>query len=355
MNAAHLVSFGFAEPPHIAQAELAALQSQALGLDGARRELFARIVAASGVESRGVAGDVRTILDRSTAERMRLFAEAAPPVAARAARVALERARVAPSRVTDLVVATCTGFTAPGLHSDLVEALPLSASVRPLQIGFMGCFGGVAALRAARNAALADPAAVVLVVAVELCSLHFRRSHAPDALVSFALFADGASAAVVAGQDAGLAPLAVLEEPRTSLLGGRPMMGWTIEDDGFAMTLGKAVPGEIERYCADAAQRFAPSVAVHPGGAAIIEAVERGAGRAGGADFDDAREVLRTTGNTSSGAVLRVAERVISRNLAQTACETALRRTSVDRRKVDLVAFGPGLVADHIGAVAVPA
>ncbi|MFM7051482.1 MAG: type III polyketide synthase, partial [Planctomycetota bacterium] len=272
---------------------------------------------------------------------------------------ALERAGVSLSRVTDLVVVTCTGFAAPGLHSDLVESLGLPSSIRPLQIGFMGCFGGIAALRAARNAAAADADAVVLVVAVELCSLHFRRSCAPDALVSFALFADGASAAVVAGEDAGLAPVALLEDPRTKLLGGRRLMGWTVEDDGFAMTLGKAVPDEIARHVAEAADGVGGAVAVHPGGLAIIEAVERGLGRRGSGDFADAREVLRTTGNTSSGAVLRVAERVLSRNQRPVGCEAALQPVgapgpSVPRAagsRVDLMAFGPGLVADRIAAI----
>lgn len=359
MSAAHLVSFGFAEPPHVPQQELAQLQSRALGLEGGARGMFERVVAASGIDSRGVAADVRTILDQSTAARMRLFAQHAPPVATAAARTALARAGVSPGRVTDLVVVTCTGFVAPGLHSDLVESLGLSPSVRPLQIGFMGCFGGIAALRAARNAAAADAEAVVLVVAVELCSLHFRRSGAPDALVSFALFADGASAAVVAGEDAGLAPLALLEDPRTELLGGRRLMGWTVEDDGFAMTLGKAVPDEIARHVAEAADGVGRSVAVHPGGLAIIDAVERGLGRSGGRDFTDAREVLRTTGNTSSGAVLRVAERVLSRNQRPIGCETALQPAGASGSqplpaagcRVDLMAFGPGLVADRIAAV----
>lgn len=341
-----LLALGFDGPPAIAQAELAVIQSRALGLEGVDLERFRRIVDGSAIDARLVAADVDGTLDLSTAQRMRAYAEVAPRFAVGAAREALARAGLAPDAVTDLVIASCTGFSAPGLCVDLVERLGLQPAVRPLQLGFMGCFGGVAALRAAHALAAGDSEAVVLVVAVELCSLHFRRSTAPDALVSFALFGDGASSAVVAGLDApvgGSAPLGRLLRPRTLLLGGRDLMGWTIEDDGFRMTLGRAVPAEIERALreVDAGaddDAIAPNCAVHPGGAGILDAVEAGLARPG--VCTTAREVLRSTGNASSGAVLRVLDRVLR----------VARDGRLDARQsmVDILAFGPGLTFDRI-------
>ena len=365
-----LLALGFDGPPAVAQTELAAIQSRALGLEGIDLERFRRIVEGSAIESRLVAADVDRTLDLSTAARMRVYAEVAPCFAEGAAREALARAGLAAEAVTDLVVASCTGFSAPGLCVDLVERVRLAHTVRPLQLGFMGCFGGVAALRAAHAIAAGDPEAVVLVVAVELCSLHFRRSTAPDALVSFAIFGDGASAAIVAGdaaveeaRDRGCRPLGRLSQPSTRLLGGRALMGWTIEDDGFRMTLGRAVPGEIERALRDIAtarrdDAIASVCAVHPGGVGILDAVDAGVGRPG--LCDEARSVLRSTGNTSSGAVLRVLEPVLERarveasGIAPLTAPVRAGEPSVAfpglRRgcDIDLLAFGPGLTIDRI-------
>lgn len=361
---ARLAGLGFATPRAIAQEELALTQRKALGLEGVSAELFARIVSASGIDSRGVVADVSTILDRTTAERMRLFAELAPPIAVAAACEALAKSDIPPDAITDVVIATCTGLAAPGLASDLAERLPLSCDVRPLQLGFMGCFGGIAALRTARALACADPSAVVLVVAIELCSLHFRRGTAPDALVSFAIFGDGASAAIVLGDDARGRAIGSLVAPRTRNLGGRELMGWNVEDDGFRMTLGRAVPEEIERCVPDFLGPGRPSaIALHPGGVAIIDAVGRALGATIGTapsgertalpaanftnelglDLAESRRILRTTGNTSSGAVFRVANQVVSRNR-----ERVRGETPSPQRSIDLVAFGPGLIADAI-------
>lgn len=363
-----LLALGFDGPPAIAQAELASIQSRALGLEGVDLERFRRIVEGSAIDARLVAADVDGTLDLSTAQRMRAYAEVAPRFAEGAAREALARAGMAPDAVTDLVIASCTGFSAPGLCVDLVESLGLQPTVRPLQLGFMGCFGGVAALRAAHALAAGDSEAVVLVVAVELCSLHFRRSTAPDALVSFALFGDGASAGVVVGDDVSGrvgAPLGRLLRPRTRLLGGRDLMGWTIQDDGFRMTLGRAVPAEIERALReiDASatdDAIAPSCAVHPGGAGILDAVETGLARPGACAT--AREVLRSTGNVSSGAVLRVLDRAlrVARNRADerapvvagaaAGLDTPRRDGRLGDREsmIDILAFGPGLTFDRI-------
>lgn len=401
MSTAQLVSMGFASPPAYPQMELCARQARALALEGVAHERFMRIASTSAIETRCVAAEIAAILDASTSDRMRMFAPIARTIALSAAQEALARANVDPARVTDLVIATCTGFAAPGLHCDLVEQLGLAPSTRPLQLGFMGCFGGVAALRTARALASSDPDAVVLVIAVELCSLHFRRSGAHDALISFSLFGDGASCAIVMGSDATATNtpcMGMLEFPRTQLLGGRDLMSWSIEDDGFAMTLGRAVPTEIEQATPHLqGLASADAVAVHPGGVAILDAVERALAFSSSSrhsrpfrrdttdagDLADAREVLRTTGNTSSGAIFRVANRILCRNLEarrteptrardvllvntnsreQTAYRESVQGQHVQgqrlrsdltpdgqlARQLDLLAFGPGLTADLV-------
>ena len=93
---------------------------------------------------------------------------------------------------------TCTGFFAPGLDFVLTQELGLSPTVNRTVIGFMGCAAMFNGLRLAAQAVEADAAARVLVVSVELCSLHSQADSRRDMLVAASLFGDGASACVVA-------------------------------------------------------------------------------------------------------------------------------------------------------------
>jgi len=81
---------------------------------------------------------------------------------------------ISPCSVTHLVTVSCTGFAAPGVDFHLFDALGLAPSVQRVHVGFMGCHGAINGLRTARGLAAADPDAVVLLCAVELCSLHYR-------------------------------------------------------------------------------------------------------------------------------------------------------------------------------------
>ena len=84
--------------------------------------------------------------------------------------------RAASAEITHLVVASCTGFSAPGLDQILAKRLGLRADLQRSMVGFMGCSAAVPALRIAQAAVLADPAARVLVVNLELCSLHMQHT-----------------------------------------------------------------------------------------------------------------------------------------------------------------------------------
>src|SRR3546814_6041812 len=76
-----------------------------------------------------------------------------------------------PARITHLVVASCTGFVAPGIDQILARRLGLGAAVERVLIGFMGCYAGITALRTARHIVRSAPGAVVLVVSVGLSTL----------------------------------------------------------------------------------------------------------------------------------------------------------------------------------------
>ena len=245
-----------------------------------------------------------------TADRMRLYAEHAPRLAADAARQlgSLER-------VTHLVLASCTGFVAPGIDQWLARELDLPATVERTLIGFMGCYAAVTALKTAHHIVRSEPEAVVLVVTVELSTLHLQQSNDLQALLAMLLFADGAAAALVSADTAGLeieAPFAL------SLPDSDALITWTVGDTGFAMGLSGEVPGRISTALATEAFRARigdpgaiDSWAVHAGGRSVLDAVESGLDLSPDV-LSESREVLRDHGNMSSSTLMFVLERILS-------------------------------------------
>ena len=61
-------------------------------------------------------------------------------------------------------MASCTGFTAPGLDFDIMRDADLPSWVERTVVGFMGCFAAVNAMKLARHIVRSEPGAKVLVV-----------------------------------------------------------------------------------------------------------------------------------------------------------------------------------------------
>ena len=272
----------------------------------------------------------------STAERNRRYAEEAGELSACAASRALARSTAATGDITHLITVSCTGFYAPGPDIELVDALGLTPSVERYHLGFMGCYAAFPALRMARSICLADPEAVVLIVAVELCTLHLQANGGADSLLAASVFADGSAAAVVSGErpEQGLR----LDTFYSQLARHHADdMAWTIGDAGFEMILSSRLPGVVEEEVGGALAgllegrdpRSTGSWAVHPGGRAILDRVERALCLEPAA-LAASREVLAEYGNMSSATVLFVLERLLAGEPANDSTVLAL-------------AFGPGL------------
>ncbi len=260
--------------------------------------------------------------EAGTAQRMATYEKQALPLAEAAARQALQGA-FQPDEITHLIVVTCTGFFAPGPELALVERLGLRRQVRRLQIGFMGCQAALQGLQVADAICRSDAEAVVLLVCVELCTLHFCRTPTEENLVVNSLFADGAAAAVLSApgrrQGQGLCALEGFASdvvPDTA-----EVLSWRIGDRGFRMGLDAAAPKAVGRavpafvaglLAAGGWERDQVAFwAVHPGGRAILEAVER-ALKLPVAALESARAVLREYGNMSSPTLLFVLERLLA-------------------------------------------
>ena len=309
--------------------------------DPREAKLFARMAERSGIEHRwSVLGEEASLepgrfytrdLAPTTAERMTDYAREAP-------RLALAAVGRMPDlgRITHLVVASCTGFIAPGIDQIIARELGLSADVERLLVGFMGCYAGVTALRTAGQLARANEGARVLVVAVELCSLHLQQGAGLESTLAMAQFSDGAAAAIVSTEGPGLA---LGESLSAAIEDSDGLITWTIGDTGFVMNLSGEVPGRLSRALAEPAlagritDGGSPETidgwAVHPGGKSILDAVERAFGLPPTA-LAESREVLRAFGNMSSVTILFVLERIMERKPANGVA----------------LAFGPGVAME---------
>lgn len=258
----------------------------------------------------------------STAERMAAFGREAPGLAAAAAGSALESAGVDPASVTHLLFVTCTGFVAPGPDRDLVLRLGLPPTIRRVQIGYQGCSAGIVALRTAAEIVRGDAETCVLVVAVELASLHFQTAIGEAELRGHALFADGAGAAVVAGARAAeaarherLATRVQLEAGASELVADSAGdMTWDVGDTGFLMRLSARVPDALSSALPSFVRDLAGGAtdirhwAIHPGGPVILDRLARSLDLAP-AQLAASHDVLRTCGNMSSATIFFVFER----------------------------------------------
>ncbi|WP_434992480.1 type III polyketide synthase [Arthrobacter sp. Ld5] len=290
------------------------------------------------------------ILTPSTKTRNEVYAEEGTKLFVEAARKALDAADgIEAGDVTHVVTASCTGFFAPGPDYMVVRALDLAPSVQRYHLGFMGCYAAFPALRAAKAFCDADPDAVVLVIAAELCSLHVRSSNNPDTIVGSSLFADGAAAAIVSARDLPLTgPALTLDHFETVLTPvGEEAMAWNIGDEGFEMVLGTYVPHIIDDHIVGALEPLLARDAslqgldyaeiehwaIHPGGRSILDKVEAKLGLTRD-QLAPARATLRDYGNMSSATVMFVLKHILD------------QPASDGNNRICSMAFGPGLTVE---------
>ena len=312
------------------------------------QRLFMKMSEKSGIERRysciETADDAAgPVVDRAgmfrrgefpgTGERMDFFETHAADLAMRAVEgLKLED----PREITHLVVASCTGMSAPGLDLQILRRLGLDPSVERTLIGFMGCYAAISALKTARHIVRSEPDAKVLVVNCELCTLHLKETTDLERLLTFSIWGDGASAALVTA-----APTGIRLDGFKALLAGDAdeLMTWNERDDGFDMVLSGQVPATIQAVLSAhqgdiLGNRTVDQIdlwAVHPGGRSVLDAIQKTLGL-GDEALAASREVLRDNGNMSSATVMFVLEKLLARGKPG--------------QKGIGMAFGPGLTAE---------
>ena len=269
-----------------------------------------------------------------TAARMRRFEQHAPVLAERAVNKLLSDGERA--GITHLLITCCTGFSAPGIDLEVVDRCKLPGTVERTMIGFMGCYAAINSLKLARHIVRSEPAARVLILNLELCTLHLKETADMEQMLSFLLFGDGCAACLVTADPAGTA----LDSFRALLVPDtRELITWNIREFGFDMVLSGGVPGAIFDALHERSDEILDGKpigaidmwAVHPGGRTVLDAVERAFDLAPPA-LAVSRDVLRRYGNMSSATVMFVIEQLLrSSPRGSTGCA---------------MSFGPGLVAE---------
>ncbi len=291
---------------------------------------------------------------------MAIYGREAEPLGAEAARSALTNfaqqrdisLTQAAQSITHLVVVSCTGFFAPGLDFVLAKTLGLAPTVQRTLIGFMGCAAIFNGLRVASQAVEADANASVLVVSVELCTLHCQADSQRDTLVAASLFGDGASACVVAlpapesGDYFRLDNFLSITKPNTD-----GEMVWTIGDHGFELHLSPRIPDHL----AEAAPQSLVHLfgthqpefwAIHPGGRAILDRLAQ-IFALQPQQIRPSRQILRRVGNVSSATLLFVLDEVRKQYAHNTPLALPSRQNSDAPMPLGVaMAFGPGLVIE---------
>ncbi|HEY1473128.1 MAG TPA: type III polyketide synthase [Pseudolabrys sp.] len=271
-----------------------------------------------------------------TAARMRLFERYAPELA----QAAVERLQLGSERdrITHLLITCCTGFSSPGLDLEVIERCHLPNSIERTMIGFMGCYAAINALKLARHIVRSQSSARVLIVNLELCTLHLKETTDVEQMLAFLLWGDGCAACLVSADPAG----AALDSFRAVVVPDtRELITWSIRGSGFDMILSGEVPAAIHDALHDNMYEILENApvssidlwAIHPGGRTVLDAVERALNLSPPA-LSASRDVLRRYGNMSSATVMFVIERLLQSGArGRTGCA---------------MSFGPGLTAETL-------
>ncbi len=279
---------------------------------------------------------------RTTGERMADYERLAPCLARQALEPCLEKADIDPGEVTDFIVVSCTGHTAPGIDILLARDLGMKPSVRRLVIGHMGCHGAIIGLRAALAALRAHEDAVVALLCVELCSLHFRHTLTARDIAGFALFSDAAAALVLTTRPRATGP-ELVDVHCAADFDSMEQMTWKVSDHGFIMELSKRIPLTLRANVASVVEHLlAPhdlcpaDIAhwlIHPGGPDILLVIQYML-ELKPEQLELSWQVLRDHGNCSSPTVLLILNKLLE---------------SAQARRGEwgvMMAFGPGLTLE---------
>ncbi|MFY0600798.1 MAG: type III polyketide synthase [Cyclobacteriaceae bacterium] len=359
---AYISSIGTAVPENrISQSEISEFMKNHLPLTEVHKRALTVLYRASGIKYRhSVIEDYARSIDEFSfypknkelkpfpdlESRMKLYESEAIILAEEASKNCLNQSDFESQDITHLITVSCTGMYAPGLDIDLIERMKLKTDVVRSSVNFMGCYAAFNALKIADQIVKNDKEANVLIVCVELCSIHFQNTDDEDSLLSSTLFADGAAATMVVGKKPKGLSLEMQSFYSDLDLTAKEEMSWKIGNLGFLMRLSSNVPDTIRNGIKRLTNRLLEQIqlelssvdyfAIHPGGKRILEVIEQELGIEKEQNHH-AYETLRNFGNMSSPTVLFVLK-----------SELGQFTKSDNNKNVLSFAFGPGLTLESM-------
>lgn len=276
----------------------------------------------------------------SIEKRLNSFREHAAPLSLKAIEDCLKGHQ--DQNITHLITVSCTGMSAPGLDLELMELLNLPATTWRTSINFMGCYAAIHALKLADIICKSDTKANVLIVCIELCTLHFQKNYTTDNIASSIIFSDGAAAVLVTGNNSA-GGMSIDHFYSSVSLKNKQEMVWEIASSGFLLTLSGYIPQLIEEdfnhFVNDALSGTSLKKedithwCIHPGGKKILEAVHNSLQFTNG-QLQTCYDVLSDYGNMSSPTILFVLKKI----------KAALHKDQPNN--IFGAAFGPGLTME---------
>lgn len=273
--------------------------------------------------------------------RMQLYAENALPLSVAAIEDCIQH-HISSKDISHLITVSCTGMSAPGLDLQIVEAMDLLPNISRTSVNFMGCYAAIHALKMAKMICDTEPAANVVIVATELCTLHFQQEFTLDNAASSLLFGDGSAAILITSQAKKGNGLALRSFYSQIAVKGKNDMSWHISSKGFLMSLSAYIPQLIQQDIAELvdnalvhAKLTASDIThwcLHPGGKKILEVIQKQMHLCD-CQMAYSRDVLSNYGNMSSASILFVLKSMLS-------------TIKEGPANVFGVAFGPGLTME---------
>ena len=337
-----IASLGLATPPHaVKQSEAEAFMRSHYSkvLEPRSLSKMIKIFAHPSVLNRYIAvKDLECLVNEEQDARIDRFTHWAVALSSEAIKSALEQAGITSDDVTGLVVNTCTGYICPGISTYLLEKLGFLNNIRIHDLVGSGCGGSIPNLQVCRDMIQGNRDEVVVSVSVEICSATFQMADDLSLIISNALFADGASAAVLWSRPGALKLIASAsrcdtkyrEDIRYIYRDGQLHNQLSLQLSEFAC---KTVARVVDDLLAPRGLKLEDinHLAFHPGGEKVINAVRDELGIPE-LKLKATRDILAGYGNMSSPTVLFVLREILSKGV--TPGDWCL-----------IVAFGAGLSA----------
>lgn len=233
------------------------------------------------------------------------------------------KAGIYKSEITDMLFVSTTGLATPSIDALIINQMRLNPHINRIPIFGLGCGGGVSGMAKANALAKANPDAVVLLVAVELCSLTLlRNDYSKSNFIGSSLFSDGIAACIVMG-DNRTGDKKVTYKASSSKLyyDSLEVMGWDFKDTGFKVLFSKDIPTFINEHIRDDIDNFLAvqglkladikNFIFHPGGKKVLDAYTDALNMEGDS-LQKTRSVMNDYGNMSSVTVLYVLEKFMN-------------------------------------------